>query len=510
MYDCYLIGIPYITSVYPNAALALLKGVAEERDYSVKSRCVAWEVARHFNNDTKNLEFCNPVLNNLPYSFDQIRSSGIGNMLYSVAKEAMQSRNIALNCFSYYNTVGCLYILEILKRNNYTGRVLVGGKGIKTLVKFMKEFDGREDAIAHDIFLQYSNVDICYGDGEEYFIDWLEGADEKDSITRNAPLDYVSNFDDFDDHTMLPVTGSRGCVRKCTFCDIPGQFEKYRWADGGTVADRMLFYHRKYGTKKFYFTDSLVNGNMRAFTSFLDTIIDYKHKYDIDFRWTGQYITRPIKQMPAEIYEKMSASGAEGLSTGIESGSNAVLKHMKKLFTIEDVHVQLENFRKNNLSYVLLMLPCYYTETEQDFIDTIDFLKHCQSYYADGTIVSVSGGEPLRFDGSGITPMEKMASDDCVVIDHTNPRLWYAGNNPGLDFKERTRRWLYVQKTIQDLMYNDSLNPNMNVIVQNYKEEMVNLYTSGYVKKFEQEAQELLATYNRGGYLNELRNLSVR
>ena len=213
--------------------------------------------------------------------------------------------------------------------------------------------------------------------------------------------------------------------------------------------------------------------------------------------------------MPAEIYEKMSASGAEGLSTGIESGSNAVLKHMKKLFTIEDVHLQLENFRKNNLSYVLLMLPCYYTETEQDFVDTIDFLKHCQSYYADGTIVSVSGGEPLRFDGSGITPMEKMASDDHVVIDHTNPRLWYAGNNPGLDFKERTRRWLYVQKAIQDLMYNDSLNPNMNVIVQNYKEEMVNLYTTGYVKKFEQEAQKLLAKHSRGGYLNELRNLSV-
>jgi len=38
---------------------------------------------------------------------------------------------------------------------------------------------------------------------------------------------------------------------------------------------------------------------------------------------------------------------------------------------------------------------------------------------------------------------------------------------------------------------------------------MVNLYTTGYVKKFEQEAQELLAKHSRGGYLNELRNLSV-
>ncbi len=102
-----------------------------------------------------------------------------------------------------------------------------------------------------------------------------------------------------------------------------------------------------------------------------------------------------------------------------------------------------------------------------------------------------------------------MASNDHVVIDHTNPRLWYAGNNPGLDFKERTRRWLYVQKAIQDLMYNDSLNPNMNVIVQNYKEEMVTLYTEGYVQQFEQEAKELLAKHHRGGYLNELRNLSV-
>lgn len=509
MYDCYLIGVPYITSVYPNAALALLKGVAEERGYTIKSRCIAWEVAKHFNNDTKNLAFCNSILNNLPYSFEEIQTTGIGNMLSSVVHEASKCSNIALNCFSYYNTIGCLYILELLKRKKYQGRVLVGGKGIKTLVKFMKEFDGRNDAIAHDLFLQYNFVDICYGDGEEYFINWLDGNIERSSKTRNAPLDYVSNFDDFDDHSMLPVTGSRGCVRKCTFCDIPGQFEKYRWADGGTVADRMLFYHRKYGTTKFYFTDSLVNGNMRSFTKFLDTIIEYKHKYDIDFRWTGQYITRPIKQMSSEIYEKMSASGAEGLSTGIESGSNNVLKHMKKLFTIEDVHIQLENFRKNNLSYVLLMLPCYYTETEQDFIDTIDFLKHCQPYYADGTIVSVSGGEPLRFDGSNITPMEKMAVDDNVIIDHTNPRLWYAGNNPELNFKERTRRWLYVQSTIQNLMYNDKLNPNLNSIVQNYRDEMVALYTSGYVEQFESEARQMLKQHNRGGYLNELRNLSV-
>ena len=48
VYDCYLIGVPYITSVYPNAALALLKGVAEQRGYNIKSRCIAWEISQKF------------------------------------------------------------------------------------------------------------------------------------------------------------------------------------------------------------------------------------------------------------------------------------------------------------------------------------------------------------------------------------------------------------------------------------------------------------------------------
>lgn len=512
MYDCYLIGVPYITSVYPNAALALLKGVAEQRGYNIKSRCIAWEISQKFKDDNQNISFCEPILNNLPYTFEQIRNSEVGKLLSTVVNEAAMCNRVALNCFSYYNTIGCLYILELLKLQKYKGRVLIGGKGLKTRIQHVEQFSNNAQTsdIAIDVFTRYNFVDICLGDGEEYFVDWLDGNTDSVIETKTAPLNYISNFDDFEDHSMLPITGSRGCVRKCTFCDIPGQFEKYRWADGGTVADRMLYYHKKYGTKKFYFTDSLVNGNMRAFNQFLDTIIDYKHKYDINFRWTGQYITRPIKQMPAEVYEKMTVSGAEGLATGIESGSNKILSDMKKLFTIEDVHFALEQFRKNNLSYVILLLPCYYTETWKDFLDTIEFVKHCQSYYADGTITSVSGGHPLRFDGSGITPMEKLAINDRVVINHENTKLWINANNPELNYKERTKRWLLLLETLQDQIYNNAFETTIGPTIKSHKEEMYQLLENDTINKFETEAIYLADLLGRGGYLNELRKLSSR
>ena len=52
-------------------------------------------------------------------------------------------------------------------------------------------------------------------------------------------------------------------VRKCDFCDVQSIWPKYRYRSGENIALEMKVQNNKYGTKKFLFTDSLLNGSVK-------------------------------------------------------------------------------------------------------------------------------------------------------------------------------------------------------------------------------------------------------
>ena len=54
---------------------------------------------------------------------------------------------------------------------------------------------------------------------------------------------------------------SRGCIAKCTFCEET-HFYKYRQRTAVSTLDEVRYMYHTYGTDVFYFTDSLVNGNL--------------------------------------------------------------------------------------------------------------------------------------------------------------------------------------------------------------------------------------------------------
>ena len=159
---------------------------------------------------------------------------------------------------------------------------------------------------------------------------------ENQQIAEPKRLHKISNFDNipppdysdldigsyqFKNNLTLPVTGSKGCVRRCTFCDIPDLFGKYVQRDGVDMANECIELYDKYGAKTLYLTDSLVNGSMKAFMDFISTLAELKAKRNIkDLQWTGQYITRPAHQIPhdRDYYPLMAASGAVGVSVGAE------------------------------------------------------------------------------------------------------------------------------------------------------------------------------------------------
>jgi hypothetical protein len=260
----------------------------------------------------------------------------------------------------------------------------------------------------------------------------------------------ISEYDWSDGETQeLFVVGSRGCVRKCTYCDVARYWPKYRYRSGKNIADELIFHYEQTGINNFYFTDSLINGSLKSFRDMCYHLAKYNEAHQAGFKWKGQLIWRPKRHEPPEHFEMMRKAGADTFYVGVETGSDKIRWEMDKKFTNADIDYALEQFSKNGIKVMFLMLMGYLTETIDDHNETLKMFKRWQKYVADGTIVGIDLGVSLTFLKD--SPVEKMIDTHDVYFYGNeignnpldlNTKLWESAINPDLTVIERLRRRL--------------------------------------------------------------------
>lgn len=264
-----------------------------------------------------------------------------------------------------------------------------------------------------------------------------------------------ANYSDYDlskyvfyNQSTVQITGSRGCVRKCTFCDINQKWPKFRWRSGKSIANEIIKIHKETKVSNFFFTDSLINGNMKSFIEMCEILSDYRKNYAPDLTWGGQFIVRRIKSLPSNYFYLLAESGAYNLTIGVETGSDRIREHLKKGFTNEDLDYHMEQFNNLGITCGFLMLIGYPTETEEDFEDTLKMLKKYQGYAANGIILGITLGSTLTIN-KGI-PLVEMYKDILFSIpngeeDKVGTVHWVPKEpNASLTLLERIRRRLVV------------------------------------------------------------------
>ena len=375
------------------------------------------------------------------------------------------STHIALSTLSIF-THRCVYELcQRIKAHKIDSKIVIGGRGAKVNtyenVANLYHIKGQERLMRFGDFLikrQLADV-LIIGDGEDAILELLQTNSVTDtnfvSDEFQSPIpDYSDyNFADylFHDSVMLPVTGSKGCVRDCDFCDIKFQFGKYRYRSGTDIANELIQVSSKYNIYKFQFTDSLVNGGFKPFREFLEVLSQYNlENPNKRITWNGQYICRPYHEIPKDLYQLMRDSGAHGLTVGAESGSNNVLTAMNKKTTVEALMTELENFRAHDITCVLLTFVGHWSETWDDFVDHCKMLVNITPYVRSGTISAVSLGQPyVLLDGTPSMFNHKLNN---IIYDKFNPQNnWLNLDNPTNTLEERIYRRLTVQQLCKKL-----------------------------------------------------------
>ena len=476
--DMLVVSLPVLDLQYPPSSPAVIKACVNAAGYSAKTvdlNILLRDMcgSDRFSQVQHNFENIGPELSD---SKDPIRAIFDGD--YDLIKQWLDKsiniilehdpRWLGISVFSYKSHKACLLLCAEIKRRHIDIKIVLGGRGASSfaLGPDHNEFKNRIENFFGtypkkcfgDTLIEYKLVDaVIHGDGEKVIIDLLEGTTGPNISGDINQLNLEKlPFVDFDDYNLsaydyineltLPITGSKGCVRQCTFCDIPVLWPKFKFRSGEHIAQEMIHLYNRYGVKKFYMTDSLVNGSLKAFNDFITRLAEHNKQHpDSAIKWVGQYITRSrSNNLNDQYYDSIKASGGEGLTIGVESGSDAVRAHMKKQFTTEDIDHELGEFDRRGIVCVLLFFSCYPTETWQDFLDTVDMFIRYQKYCASGTVYKITLGTPYTHHQQ--TPLWNMQDDIGLSVHKNSDILWTLASNSELTYYERIRRRLILQE----------------------------------------------------------------
>ena len=132
-------------------------------------------------------------------------------------------------------------------------------------------------------------------------------------------------------YKKIPVANiitSRGCPNACTFCDRSVFGNKLRQRSAANIAEEIEILYRRYGVREIAFGDDTFTFKPKRIFELFE-ILDRK---GIHFPWTCQ---SRVDTVDFETLKFMRDKGCWHISFGIESGSEEILKKIKKKISLE-------------------------------------------------------------------------------------------------------------------------------------------------------------------------------
>jgi radical SAM superfamily enzyme YgiQ (UPF0313 family) len=470
MIDIILVSMPLIDDNGPTPGIFFVKGAAQKAGFSAKARDLNMWMFKQQDIDRSKLENYYMIQSNL-------KDVSENDSAYQTSSDVFEkyivehilpypAKYIGVSLFSVYNIVPGLIFCRLLRKHLPNCSIVLGGNGVEDTAP------GAKDVGEH--FLNNKLADfVVYGEGEDAIqclladkphpsINSRETKVNIDNIDEIGFPDYSDFFEEFEEFKQkkdirLPILGSRGCVRKCTFCNVPHIWPNFRFRSGENIAKEMIHNLELYNVSNYKFVDSLVNGSMYAFRDMCKTLATYNTANENKISWFGQFICRSRRQMPPSDFELMRDAGANSVAIGIESGSEKVRNDIRKGFTEEDMIYTIDQLLEKGIFVTLMFIVGYPTETDEDFEQNIKLLEKYAPHVDD---MSLRIGKTLRLLDS--TPLTTDFTHLYHYDDHKYPE-WVSSVVPDLTFEKRVERAIRLRNVALELGYNiDNLQDDVN------------------------------------------------
>ena len=174
-----------------------------------------------------------------------------------------------------------------------------------------------------------------------------------------------------DGQASLSFITSRGCPNTCAFCCNFMFGKKIRLRHLDNVIDELSSIKSKYGVRNFIFYDDTMTLDKNRVK---EMSMRFK-QIDIRFRANGT-----VRVNDPEVYEDLYAAGCRNIAFGVETGSQELLRKMKKHTTVEQIKKAIKNAKAAGLIVKVFLIVGFPGETYQTIQETADLMLECRPH----------------------------------------------------------------------------------------------------------------------------------
>ena len=168
---------------------------------------------------------------------------------------------------------------------------------------------------------------------------------------------------------IAPIMLTRGCPFPCTFCAggvISGKKIRKRSIDN--VLKEILYLYKDFGIREFH----IIDDNFTMDTSYAKGFLRKLKGLNLDISWAVPNGVR-MDTLDEEMLRLMKETGLYLISLGIESGSDRVLRDMRKNMTVSRIRECVRLINKAGIDIAGFFILGFPAETEETIRDTIRF-----------------------------------------------------------------------------------------------------------------------------------------
>jgi len=161
---------------------------------------------------------------------------------------------------------------------------------------------------------------------------------------------------------------SRGCPYRCKFCASNILWDGSRWRTRSVtnVVEEIRLLASRYRTKDFYLWSDTFTADQRWTVEFCEEMKPLKVNWSCSTR---------IDRINEDCLIAMKMAGCKGVSLGIESGSDQVLKDIGKNITVGQIETAIKVLDKVGMPWYSFFIIGFPNETRSDIDRTFAFIK---------------------------------------------------------------------------------------------------------------------------------------
>ncbi len=166
-----------------------------------------------------------------------------------------------------------------------------------------------------------------------------------------------------------PMITTRGCPCLCSYCSVDKVHGRaIRRRSATDIVDEIEHLHRRYGVNEVNLEDDAFTASKAHAMAFCEELL----RRGLDIPWTLPNGVR-LDRLDVELVRIMERAGCHAMAVGIESGSDAVLAHMRKGLDLGTIEERLNTIvHETDIQLQGMFILGYPTETMADIDRTVE------------------------------------------------------------------------------------------------------------------------------------------